>query len=105
MATSKTRRPKGELTLLRSKAALFDELVEQLATAEDALDEVQRELRERRRAASRDGVDPAWREIANDLATALRPYTLLSERGRGSVRVVPALAGDDGVFDGAEAGR
>lgn len=62
-----------ELRGLRSKAALYDELVEQLADTEQQFEEV-------RRSAARDGIDPAWREIANALAGALRPYTLVREQ-------------------------
>lgn len=66
------RRTTGELAALRAKAQLYDELVEQLATTE-------RQLTQVRRSHCRDGVDPAWREIANDLASALRPYSLFGE--------------------------
>jgi len=62
-----------ELRGLRAKAALYDELVEQLADTEQQLEEV-------RRSAARDGIDPAWREIANALVGALRPYTLFREQ-------------------------
>ncbi len=62
-----------ELRGLRAKAALYDELVEQLADTE-------RELERVRRSAARDGIDPAWREIATALAGALRPYTLFREQ-------------------------
>ena len=65
---------------LRAKAALFDELVEQLAATEDELDGLRRELIAARRAATRDGIDPAWRSIANDLAGALRPYSMFREQ-------------------------
>jgi len=62
-----------ELRELRAKAALYDELVEQLADTERQLEQV-------RRSFCRDGIDPAWREIANALATALRPYTMSREQ-------------------------
>lgn len=65
---------------LRAKAALFDELVEQLGTTADELERVRRELTTTRRAAARDGIDAAWREIANALAGALRPYSLFREQ-------------------------
>jgi len=65
-----------ELRGLRAKAAVYDELVEHLADTEQQLEQV-------RRSAARDGIDPAWREIANALATALRPYTLF-----GAQRVI-----------------
>jgi len=74
-----------ELRGLRAKAALYDELVEQLADAE-------RRLEQMRRSAARDGVDPAWREIANDLAGALRPYTLFREQRVIDGRVVVETA-------------
>jgi hypothetical protein len=78
----------GRLGELRAKAALFDELVEQLAAAEDELERVRRELVATRRAAARDGIDPAWREIANDLAGALRPYSLFREQRVEDGRIV-----------------
>jgi len=78
----------GRLGELRAKAALFDELVEQLARTEDELERVRRELVATRRAAARDGVDPAWREIANDLAGALRPYSLFKEQRVEGGRIV-----------------
>lgn len=63
----------GELARLRVKEQRYDELVQQLAVTK-------RQLAETRRSHCREGIDPAWREIATDLATALRPYTLLSLR-------------------------
>lgn len=78
----------GRLGELRAKAALFDELVEQLAQVEEELERVRRELREARRAATRDGIDPAWREIANALAGALRPYSLFREQRVEDGRIV-----------------
>jgi len=79
---------RGRLGELRAKAALFDELVEQLARTEDELEGVRRELVAARRTATRDGVDPAWREIANDLAGALRPYSLFREQRVEDGRIV-----------------
>jgi hypothetical protein len=66
------RRSTGALAL-RARAQLYDELVEQLAATE-------RQLAEIRRSQCRDGIDPAWREIAADLAQALRPYTLFRDQ-------------------------
>jgi len=68
-----TAKVSTELRGLRAKAALYDELVEQLADTEQQLEEV-------RRSAAREGIDPAWREIVNALAGALRPYTLFREQ-------------------------
>lgn len=67
---------------LRAKAALFDELVEALTRADD---EVER-LRSAR--AGGGGIDPAWREIANDLASALRPYSLFRDQVVQDGRIV-----------------
>lgn len=78
----------GRLGELRAKAALFDELVEQLARTEDELEAVRRELVAVRRAATRNGIDPAWREIANALAGALRPYSLFREQRVEDRRIV-----------------
>lgn len=78
----------GRLGELRAKAALFDELVEQLARVEDQLEHARRELRAARRAATRDGIDPVWREIANTLAGALRPYSLFREQRVEDGRIV-----------------
>ncbi len=74
-----------ELRALRAKAALYDELVEQLADTEQQLEEV-------RRSAARDGIDPAWREIANALAGALRPYKLVREQRVIDGRIVVETA-------------
>ncbi len=74
-----------ELRALRAKAALYDELVEQLADTEQQLEEV-------RRSAAREGIDPAWREIANSLAGALRPYTLFREQRVIDGRIVVETA-------------
>lgn len=65
---------------LRAKEALYDELVERLATCEEQLEATRRELRDTRRAAARDGIDPEWRSIANALCGALRPYSLFREQ-------------------------
>jgi hypothetical protein len=76
------------LYTLRAKAEMFDDLVEDLARAEDRLEQAQRELRAVRRAATREGIDPAWREIANGLAGALRPYRLFREQRIRDGRIV-----------------
>ncbi len=70
---------------LRAKAALYDELVEQLADTERQLEQV-------RRSAARDGIDPAWREIATALAGALRPYILFREQRVIDGRIVVETA-------------
>ena len=75
----------GELVGLRAKAQLYDELVEQLTVAE-------RQIEQMRRSRCRDGVDPAWRQIANELATALRPYTLFREQRVRDGRIVVETA-------------
>ena len=80
-----TAKVSTELRGLRAKAALYDELVEQLAGLE-------RELEQVRRSAARDGIDPAWREIANALAGALRPYTLFREQRVIDGRIVVETA-------------
>lgn len=72
---------KSELRALRAKAALYDELVERLAVAEAELEQI-------RRSHCRDGIDPSWREIANALAGALRPYTLFREQRVEDGRIV-----------------
>jgi hypothetical protein len=62
--------------------------------SDPALTQTQRELRELRRryadlaASANVGVDPEWRRIANDLATALRPYTMFREQVVHDNRVV-----------------
>jgi hypothetical protein len=71
----------NELRGLRAKARLYDELVEQLAAVEDELERL-------RRQHTREGIDPAWRQIANDLAGALRPYTLFREQRVEQGRIV-----------------
>lgn len=75
------RSTQGELAGLRAKAELYDELVEQLAATERQLAQLRRDRRD-------EGVDPAWREIANDLAAALRPYTLFREQRLQDGRIV-----------------
>jgi hypothetical protein len=80
-----TAKVSTELRGLRAKAALYDELVEQLAGSECELEQV-------RRSAARDGIDPAWREVANALAGALRPYTLFREQRVVDGRIVVETA-------------
>ncbi len=80
-----TTKVSTELRWLRAKAALYDELVEQLA-------ETERELEQVRRSTARDGIDPAWREIANALAGALRPYTLFRDQPVIDGRIVVETA-------------
>lgn len=75
-----------ELAGLRSKAGLYDELVAQLAQAETELERI------RRSGGRADGVDPAWRQIANALAEALRPYTLFREQRVIDGRIVVETA-------------
>ena len=70
-----------ELRGLRAKAQLYDELVEQLSAVEGELERL-------RRQHTRDGIDPMWREIARDLAGALRPYTLFKEQRVQAGRIV-----------------
>ncbi len=45
-----------------------------------------------RRSAARDGIDPPWREIANALTGALRPYTLFREQRVIDGRIVVETA-------------
>src|SRR4051794_5565297 len=71
----------SELRELRAKAQLYDELVEQLTATERDLDRA-------RRSATRDGIDPVWREVANALAEALRPYSLFREQRVEDGRIV-----------------
>ena len=87
MANTKARNG-GPLVELRAKAALFDELVEQLARTEVELERLRAELVATRRAAARDGIDPMWREIANALAGALRPYSMFREQTVEDGRIV-----------------
>jgi len=75
-----------ELAGLRAKAGLYDELVEQLAEAEAEIERV------RRSGGRTDGVDPVWRQIANALAEALRPYTLFREQRVIDGRIVVETA-------------
>lgn len=70
-----------ELRGLQAKARLYDELVEQLATVEDEVERLRGQHTSKR-------IDPAWREIANDLAEALRPYTLFREQRVDQGRIV-----------------
>jgi len=74
------------LAELRAKAALFDELVEQLADTEARLEQVLRS------GGRTDGIDPAWRDIANALAEALRPYSLFREQRVQDGRIVVETA-------------
>lgn len=76
-----TGKVNNELRGLRAKAQLYDELVEQLAATERELDRL-------RRSATRNGIDPAWRDIANALAEALRPYSLFREQRVEDGRIV-----------------
>lgn len=87
MATA-TRSRSSELRGLRSKAAFFDELVEQLATFENEAERLRSEMDEAREPARQEGIDPAWREIANDLAGALRPYSMFREQAVEDSRIV-----------------
>jgi hypothetical protein len=75
-----------ELAGLRAKAGLYDDLVEQLAEAEAELERV------RRSGGRMGGVDPVWRQIANALAEALRPYTLFREQRVIDGRIVVETA-------------
>lgn len=70
-----------ELRGLRAKAQLYDELVERL-------EELEAEVERLRRQHTRDGIDPVWRKVANDLAGALRPYTLFREQRVEDGRIV-----------------
>lgn len=87
MANTKARNG-DPLVEHRAKATLFDELVEQLARTEDELERLRVERVATRRAAARDGIDPAWREIANALAGALRPYSMFREQTVEDGRIV-----------------
>lgn len=95
MATTTRKSTGSELRGLRAKAALFDELVEQLARAEDEAERLRvenerlgDELQVVREQAPTDGVDAAWREIANELAGALRPYSMFREQTVEDDRIV-----------------
>jgi len=74
----------SELARLRAKEQLYDELVEQLAADK-------RELAQHNSSGAV-GVDPAWCEIANDLAGALRPYTLFRDQRVKDGRIVVETA-------------
>lgn len=76
---------KVDLAGLRAKAALFDELVEQLTVCEDELEQL-------KTTNSDAGIDPVWREIANDLAGALRPYSMFREQRVVDGRIVVETA-------------
>jgi hypothetical protein len=92
-----TRRSSGDsLGELRAKAALFDELVERLAEAEDELEQV-------RAASPATGIDPAWRAIANDLAGALRPYTMFREQRVEEGRIIIETRVPGGTLTAARA--
>lgn len=71
-----------DLAELRAKAELFDELVEQLTAVENELEQL--------RAARGDG--GVWRKIANDLAQALRPYSMFREQRVIDGRIVVETA-------------
>ncbi len=75
----------SELARLRAKEQLYDELVDRLTVPE-------RELAQLTATRHAGGSDPAWREIANDLATALRPYTLFREQRVKDGRIVVETA-------------
>ena len=70
---------------LRAKAALYDHLVEELARAEDELGRVRAAARAPSAAV---GIDPAWREIANELVEALRPYGCFGSQSVEDGRIV-----------------
>ena len=78
---STTTRSSVELRGLRAKAALYDELVETLAQAEE-------ELARLREQPQPHGIDPAWRQIASELAAALRPYSMFGEQRINNGRIV-----------------
>lgn len=80
-----TQKVNSELRGLRAKAACYDELVEQLTSTEADVVRL-------RRSHCRDGIDPAWREIANGLAGALRPYTLFRDQRISDGRIVVETA-------------
>jgi hypothetical protein len=76
----------SSLAKRRAKTAMFDEPVESL-TQTDELERVSAQLAALQEQFG-DGVDPGWREIANDLAAALRPYTLFREQRVEDGRIV-----------------
>jgi hypothetical protein len=80
-----TAKVNSALVHLRAKEQLYDELVQQLADTE-------RELAQLTASSSAGSVDPAWREIANDLAAALRPYTMFREQRVKDGRIVVETA-------------
>ena len=67
------------LRRLQAKEALYDELVEQLADTERELEATRAELAGQRRQLSTHRYEGVWRAITNDLAGALRPYTLFGQ--------------------------
>ncbi len=70
---------------LRAEAGLYDELVQDLARAEDELERVRADALTTSATA---GIDPTWREIANDLAEALRPYGCFGSQSVEDGRIV-----------------
>jgi len=90
------QRANTELRGLRAKAEVYDELVAQLMATE-------RELAAVRRSHCRDGIDPAWREIANALAGALRPYTLFRDQSIKDGRIVVETAVPGSTLSAARA--
>jgi len=82
-----TAKVNSELARLRAKEQLYDELVDRLAVTERELTQLATN-----RSTGAGGVDPAWRQIANDLATALRPYTLFREQRVRDGRIVVETA-------------
>ena len=84
-----TAKVNSELARLRAKEQLYDELVDRLAVSERELAQL---TTNRSPGAGVGGVDPAWRQIANDLATALRPYTLFREQRVRDGRIVVETA-------------
>lgn len=83
---TKTSVERSELRRLRAQAKLYDELVDALARAEDELEQ----LRASRLAPA--GIDPVWREIAGELAGALRPYSCFREQTLRGGRIVVETA-------------
>ncbi len=73
----------AELRGLRAKAKLYDELVQALEHAEAQIEQL---------ASHTAGVDPAWREIAAELAGALRPYSLFREQRVTDGRIIVETA-------------
>jgi hypothetical protein len=85
----------GELAGLRAKAKLYDELVDALAHAEEEL--------ERLREQPQQQIDPAWRQIASELAGALRPYTMFREQRIADGRVIIETAVPGSTLTAAKA--